>query len=459
MPYILKRYYPARNIFFFCGEGLLIFLAIAGVYHYQLPPLDRHDYILLFLRAGIVTATFQLCLYYLDLYDLSVIPPFSDTLARITQAFGLGCIALAGIYYLFPAVIISTRIFWYAYFAICLMVSGWRILYSQVLERRMFAKPVLVVGSGDLAGKIGREISSRQDCGYRIAGFWGQESAGGELYGAPVFDLSRNLLELSQNLKAEKVVVALDDQRGTLPIRQLLECKLAGMPIVTGVSFYEELAGKILVEKVNPSWLIYSEGFLKTRFLTVAKRGVDLLVSAAGLCIAAPIMLISACIIKLESPGPVFYVQDRVGANGRVFKVVKFRSMTCDAEKDGPVWAAQNDTRTTRYGAFMRKTRIDEIPPMWNVLKGEMSFVGPRPERPVFVERLEKIIPYYSLRHSVKPGLTGWAQIFYPYGASEEDALRKLEYDLYYIKNMTLRMDLFIIFKTVQTVLFRKGGR
>ncbi len=219
------------------------------------------------------------------------------------------------------------------------------------------------------------------------------------------------------------------------------------------------LSGKISVKKVNPSWLIYADGFNKSRLLTTGKRIIDLAASLFGLFVFSPLMIFSAIIIKLESAGPIFYLQERVGEKGRIYKVIKFRSMRCDAEKNGPVWAAKDDCRTTWYGSLMRKVRIDEIPQMLNVLKGEMSFVGPRPERPVFVTQLEHKIPYYSLRHSIKPGITGWAQVCYPYGASEEDALHKLEYDLYYIKNLTLSLDFWIIFQTIKTVLLQKGSR
>jgi exopolysaccharide biosynthesis polyprenyl glycosylphosphotransferase len=213
------------------------------------------------------------------------------------------------------------------------------------------------------------------------------------------------------------------------------------------------------VEQVNPSWIIFSEGFQAGRFTCLLKRLLDLALSFAGLLLSLPITLVTALVIKLESPGPIFYFQERIGEKERRFQVIKFRSMRLDAEKDGPIWANLNDNRVTRFGRFIRMARIDEIPQMWNVLKGEMSFVGPRPERPVFVKQLVEKIPYYSLRHNVKPGITGWAQICYPYGASEEDALRKLEYDLYYLKNISLRLDLGIIFMTAKTILFQRGAR
>ncbi|MBM9616079.1 exopolysaccharide biosynthesis polyprenyl glycosylphosphotransferase [Desulfobulbus rhabdoformis] len=219
------------------------------------------------------------------------------------------------------------------------------------------------------------------------------------------------------------------------------------------------ISGKILVEKVNPAWLIFSDGFDCSRANYHIKRMLDIFLALCGLLVSSPISLVTALLIKLESPGPIFYCQERVGEKGEVFSIVKFRSMRQDAEKNGAVWAMKNDNRVTRVGGFIRKVRIDEIPQMWNVLKGEMSFVGPRPERPVFVDQLVEKLPYYSLRHSAKPGITGWAQVCYPYGASEEDALRKLEYDLYYIKHQSIFIDLLIISRTVKTVLFQKGSR
>lgn len=259
--------------------------------------------------------------------------------------------------------------------------------------------------------------------------------------------------------RIDHIIVALDDRRGNMPIAELLECKLQSRMIEDSVSFYEAITGKILVEKVNPAWLIFSDGFACGRMTYLIKRVLDLSLAVFILMASLPVSLLTALLIKLESPGPIFYRQERVGERGKVFSIVKFRSMRQDAERDGAVWASQNDCRVTRIGKFIRKVRIDEIPQIWNVLRGQMSFVGPRPERPVFVEQLVQKLPYYSLRHSAKPGITGWAQICYPYGASEEDALRKLEYDLYYIKNQSIFMDLLIIFRTVKTVLFQKGAR
>jgi sugar transferase (PEP-CTERM system associated) len=460
MPHLFKKYYPLRNIFFVVGEGILIFIVINGVFiilagYKEIPSIP-----LIVSRALLVTVIFQICLYYFDMYDFSTISSFSDDATRITQAFGSGCILLAGAYYFFPSTTISFGTFLISYVAICISLAIWRFCYSHILEKKMFTQPILLIGSGNIAQAITVEIASRLDSGYNISALVGNKS--------PEFSYPENIMffddnsqipEITNTNKIERIVVALDDRRGKTPINELLNCKLEGVKITSGIEFFEELTGKILVNNVNPDWLIYSEGFQKGKITILAKRLLDFSVSLAGMILSLPIAAISGLIIKLESPGPVLYSQERVGEGGKTFWIYKFRSMCCEAECNGPVWAEENDQRISRFGHFMRKTRIDEIPQLWNILKGEMSFVGPRPERPYFVEQLKKKLPYYSLRHNVKPGLSGWAQISYPYGASEEDALRKLEYDLYYIKNLCFRMDVLIAFQTIKIILFQKGSR
>jgi sugar transferase (PEP-CTERM system associated) len=260
--------------------------------------------------------------------------------------------------------------------------------------------------------------------------------------------------------KVDRVVVSLVDARGKLPVDKLLEMKLDGVTFDHLASVYEQYTGKIAVENLRPSWLIFSSGFKKSRLLSMSKRLLDVVAAAVGLMLALPLMLLIAVAIRLTSNGPVLYHQRRVGRHGRIFIVHKFRSMRTDAEAEsGPVWAARDgDTRVTRLGAVLRRSRLDEMPQFWNVLRGDMSFVGPRPERPEFVSGLTQQIPFYGQRHVVRPGLTGWAQVRYTYGATVEDALQKLQYDLYYIKNLSIALDLFIIFSTVKTVLLRKGA-
>ena len=255
-------------------------------------------------------------------------------------------------------------------------------------------------------------------------------------------------------------MVALKEKRNSLPIKELLWCRTSGIEILEGASFYEMLTGKLLVQQITPGWLIFSEGFRKSLILRIAKRMGDILLSSIMLFLLLPLLLFVVILIRLDSKGPVFFSQERVGQKRKLYKVHKFRSMQADAEKtSGPVWAQNQDDRVTRVGNFIRKWRIDEMPQLWNVLKGEMSFVGPRPERDFFVRQLEDVIPYYGERFTVKPGVTGWAQISYPYGASVEDAMEKLNYDLFYIKNMSTLMDLMIVVRTVKTVLFGEGAR
>ena len=269
----------------------------------------------------------------------------------------------------------------------------------------------------------------------------------------------KQISSICRTCQIDRVIVALDERRGSLPLEQLLQCRLKGIHVNDGISFGESLSGKLSVESLHPSTIIFSNGFRGVLVYKGIKKVIDLIASFLGLLVFLPLCLIIALAIKLDSRGPVFYRQERVGQDGRLFSLIKFRSMTVDAEKDGPVWAVVNDQRVTRVGRWLRKLRLDEITQIINVIKGEMSIVGPRPERPFFVKKLEKEIPFYSHRHAVKPGITGWAQILYPYGATREDAQEKLKYDLYYIKHMSPIMDLRIISETAKIVLLGRGSR
>ena len=460
MPYIFNKYYPFRNIVFFIGESVLIFfsmLLVMLIYKgYAILLLEIPES---FQQALLVTAVFQLCLYFFDLYELRSDLSMPETSTKITQAFGVGCIVLGAVYYFLPKVIISTRIFWSGYITTYILILIWRFCYYYILKRRLFVQSILILGTGRLANDIAREVEGRYDSPYRTIAFIGSSPPAYNPRKANLFkDLSMIRGQWFEN-KIDQIVIALDDRRGTMPIETLLYYKLRGVSIVQGVNFYERLTGKILVESVNPSWIIFSDGFSTNKIMAFIKRCFDVFMSSLLIIFTAPIMLLSALVIRLESKGPILYFQERVGKGRKTFKIVKFRSMVQDAEKNGAVWAASNDSRVTRFGSFMRKTRIDELPQLYNVLRGEMSFVGPRPERPVFVDQLTKIIPYYDIRHDVRPGVTGWAQVCYPYGASEEDALRKLEYDLYYMKNISIPLDILVVFRTIKTVLFAKGSR
>jgi len=308
---------------------------------------------------------------------------------------------------------------------------------------------------------VARQIQSQHDFGYRVIGYIDDSpSRGTGVLNPATVGTPEDIPAIVQQYDVDRIVVGLSDRRGRLPISELLQAKLSGIRVEDATTTYERLTGKILIDDLKPSWLIFSDGFVISRWTRFWKRAIDLVLATVGFILSAPLTLLTALAVYLESEGPVLYCQERVGEHGRIFTVFKFRSMRADAESDGtPVWARENDDRVTRVGRFIRKTRLDELPQLWNVLRGDMSFVGPRPERPFFVEQLDKEIPFYQQRHAVKPGVTGWAQIKYEYGSSIEDAMEKLRYDLYYIKHLSIALDLSIVFDTVKVVMFGKGAK
>ena len=332
-------------------------------------------------------------------------------------------------------------------------------VYRLVVKFRGFARKVLIVGVGPLAGHMG-EIIPTTDDNYVLSGYVRCPEELAHVPAETILGTTDSLFETVQREKADKIVVSLSERRGVFPFRDVMNCKLRGIEVVDAPSFYEQMTGKLLLESIRPSWFIFSEGFRITAWRRVVKRCLDACCALVGVAVTLPFIPFLALAIKLDSPGPVFFRQTRVGEKEKNFTLFKLRTMRVDAEAGtGAVWAQEHDTRVTRLGSFLRKSRIDEIPQLFNVLKGDMSLVGPRPERPEFVEKLKEVVPYYSERHFVKPGVTGWAQVRYQYGASIEDALEKLRYDLYYIKNISLFLDLMIIFETVKVVLFRRGSR
>jgi sugar transferase (PEP-CTERM system associated) len=317
---------------------------------------------------------------------------------------------------------------------------------------------VLLVGSGSMAYSLVQEFKRQSDPGYELVGYVSCDEQRPADLPLPCLGASDQVAAIAQRHRANRVVIALDERRGKLPILELLNCRLSGLRVEDSELLYERITGKIAVQRLRPSHLVFSEGFTRGRVTFAVKRANDVLLALALACIAVPVAAIVAALIKLDSRGPIFFGQTRVGRDGRIFTIWKFRSMRTDAEKGGPQWAAQNDSRVTRSGRFLRRTRIDELPQLWNVLRNEMSFVGPRPERPFFVDELRKQIPYYMERLLVKPGITGWAQINYQYGASVEDALTKLQYDLYYIKNFSIWLDLLVLVRTIKVIALRRGA-
>jgi len=462
---IFKKYYPLRNIFFVAGEGIFIYLAvllssaiIIGLDSFTPEPQ-------LLLKVLLITAVCQACLYYNDLYDLTITNSFSELGIRLLQALGFAAIFLALFYYLFPDTVIGRGIFSISVLFVILIIGPWRLGYSLILNRGLFNQKIVLMGSGKLAQNIKQEIQDRKDCGYTLALEITENMSEIDLNrqgNTPIIckDRCEGLAEMALTLGIKKVIVGLRERRAIFPTKELLRCRVDGIDVIDGNKFYENLTGKLTVASLNPSGLIFSDGFQKTRIRRFLKRSVDLILSILLLILCVPLILIVAILIKIDTKGPVFFSQERVGEGGKPYRVHKFRSMVCDAEKEcGPVWAQGDDDRVTRVGRFIRKLRIDEIPQLYNVLKGEMSFVGPRPEREYFVKQLEDIIPYYTVRNTVKPGITGWAQVSYGYGASVDDAIEKLNYDLFYIKNMTTLMDLMIVLRTIKIVVFGIGAR
>lgn len=399
----------------------------------------------------------------LGVYRIEAENSLKDFLGRASVAFGLAFFPVYFFTLLFTEAGSSFRVLGFAY----LYQMGFLIFIRYILLRQSalssMTRKILIVGNGREAQALARQISEKHSAAYSIAGFYPTENTDQNSVQLPgqVFDPSIPLENVVLDTKVDEIIVAVREHRGgVLPIRQLLECRILGTPVHNLTTFYERLKGEVPLESMKASWLIYGTGFTQGQIRAWAKRLFDIFSAGILLLLLWPIMLLAAFFIKMEDRGPIFFQQERVGLFGKTFYCMKFRSMRTDAEKDGVArWATTNDTRITRVGNFIRKTRIDELPQLINVLRGEMSMVGPRPERPTFVDMLEKDIPFYAIRHSVKPGVTGWAQVRYSYGASIEDAKRKLQFDLYYVKNNSVFLDFFILFETVRVVLFGEGAR
>jgi len=462
---ILSRVLTVRTVTLVAFETLLIVAAIETAVFIRfgaraLEVMIANDSLLKFL---LVAGVLQTCLYYADLYDIRTLGDRRELFVRLVQALAAASFILAAVYYWFPDLVIGRGVIAIAALLLLTLVPGWRLAFEWMSRQVRARERLLLVGTSTAAIDLARELYERRhELGVEIVGFVDPDPA---RVGAPVLNPGiigtiEDIPSIVRAKKVDRVVVSLADARGKLPVDKLLEMKLDGVAFDHLASIYEQYTGKIAVENLRPSWLIFSSGFKKSRLLSMSKRFVDVLVSSVGLVIVLPLMLLIGAAIRLTSSGPILYHQRRVGRHGRIFVVHKFRSMRPDAEAvTGPVWASKKgDKRITPLGAVLRRSRLDELPQLWNVLRGDMSFVGPRPERPEFVTGLTKQIPFYGQRHVVRPGLTGWAQVRYTYGASIEDALQKLQYDLFYIKNLSIALDLFIIFSTVKTVLLRKGA-
>ena len=463
---VFNRYFSVYDFVLVLGDvGVSVFAMLcvrATMFYFEITV--RPEWLLLCLQSVAVTIVVVLSFYYSDLYAIDQTLSTRELLLRFVGGIGLACLLIGIISYPIPN--FNRRLYASEMILLVLGLCAWRVGFMRMIQKTPIRAMVVVVGLQTIGKLVAEELLRQKKLGMQVIGFVGQ--GGGEVtlsYGNPVrvtlpIYQPSSLANLFEQKGADRILLAgTEGCEGALG-HELVNLRTRGVTIEDCHSFYERLVSKIAIADLSAEWLVRSEGFRRDRLVMVTKRVIDIGAALISLILSAPIMLLTALAIRLETHGPILYRQERVGQNGQSFTIYKFRSMSEGAEADvGPVWAAKGDSRVTRVGRLIRKLRIDEIPQMINVLKGEMSIVGPRPERPFFVQTLNKKIPYYSLRQSIKPGITGWAQICYSYGDSEHDAIEKLQYDLYYMKNMSVLFDLQILFESLKVVLLSRGAR
>lgn len=461
---VLGQYIPFKTMMLVVTEGALIVASIAlAIWIHYGNLADTSWYLAqpyVIAQTGVTLVVCWVSFYYNDLYDLQIVSRRTELVVHLLQALGMTALALACFYYLDPDLSLGRSISVLAAAVIFVSLLIWRL----AIDASDFLRParrLLIAGTGASGIRLVRDILTRPELNLRVVGFLDER---GERIGESLVNprVIGGVSEITPCVKREKVdwiILSFAERRGVMPTQDLLKLRLAGVRIEDVHTVYERMTGRVMLEALSPSWLFLSDGFRKDFLVTFAKRVIDLVVSCAALLLLSPVLLLIAIAVLLESGRPVLFKQQRVGLNGRVFTMLKFRSMRRDAESNGPVWAARGDSRVTRVGRILRPYRIDEFPQLVNVLRGDMSLVGPRPELPKFVQMLESEICFYNERHTVRPGLTGWAQIKFAYGSSVDDAKAKLEYDLFYIKHLSPLLDLAILFRTVQVVLFAQGSR
>jgi len=454
---LFNVYIPVRTLVLLIGEALIVWTSflLGAVYE-----LREDSYLVLNYEGGYlkilgVTVLVLLCSHWLDLYDTARLNTKGELYFRLLMVPGVLAFILAGVAYVRPDYLLGSGSSAVGLLILTFALFGWRLGFTWLVQLPILVERVYVLGTGERAQRVVLGLRQNPEIGVEIASWTGK------MEGAVTREsVAAHLMEVVHKQKVHRVIVAMPDRRGTIPMPELLELRMQGVKIEEATSWLEKISGKIEVENLYPSWLVFGEGFRRSTAFILVRRAVSIVISLIGLILALPLLPLIMLAIRLDSKGPVFYTQTRVGKAGRVFKVVKFRTMRQDAEAaSGPKWAGDNDPRVTRVGKFLRSSRLDEIPQLWCVLKGDMAFVGPRPERPEFIEWLSKEIPYYGVRHMVRPGLTGWAQVKYKYGSTVEDSREKLQYDLFYIKNASIGLDLLIMFLTVKTVLLRRGAQ
>jgi sugar transferase (PEP-CTERM system associated) len=467
----LSAYFPSRTVFLGISEACLVTLAFVTAAVARLGATDAAvmlGYEQGFMKILVISASFVTCMYYFDLYDSSILGNRREIHTRLVQVVGTVCVLLAILYYVYPPLELGRGIFAIGFSLVGLILLLWRRLFVAINSQPEFAERILLFGDGPLALPLMREVASRPELGLRIVSQFVAPSNGiAETNSDPQAKREplstagdEDLFRAVRIHRVNRILVAIGDRRGKLPVEPLLALKSRGVRIQDGTDVYEAITGKVPIESLRLGWLLFSPGFCVSRFLLIYKRAASVSISILGLILSLPLLPCIALAIKLTSQGPVFYKQIRVGRNKNVFECYKFRTMQADAEADcGPTWAGDDDPRITTVGRFLRTSRLDEIPQLWNVLRGDMSLVGPRPERPEFVEWLSREIPHYYLRHAVRPGITGWAQIRFKYGSSVEDAKEKLRYDLFYIKNLSPGLDFLVFFQTIKIILLGRGAQ
>ena len=457
------RYLALRKFGAVFAETLLLVGCVLAAYVLRLgeSPLASSNGDHMLLKAILIAAIFQLSLHLNDIYGSRRSRSSKEYVLQLCQALFMATVVLCVLYFVAPDVMIGRSVFGISLVLSCIFLVVWHSILRIYRDRRVPHTNLLVLGTGTLAREAVREILRHPELGIRVVGFVGDNPklVGQSIVNPSVVGVFEDLPKLVENHKVDRIVVGLQDRRGKLPIKELLEYKTRGIAIEDATTFYERVAGKIPIENLKPSWMVFNQGFAVSKRMLFQKRVLSVAISSVLLLVLSPVILLLMILIKLDSKGPIFYRQERVGQDGKTFWLVKFRSMREDAEAEtGPVWSAEGDSRVTRMGKIMRRTRVDELPQFFNVLRGDMSLVGPRPERPHFVQQLAESIPFYPLRHVVKPGITGWAQINYGYANTLDHTVEKLQYDLFYIKNMSWVLDALIILETIKTVLVKKGS-
>jgi sugar transferase (PEP-CTERM system associated) len=450
-------YYPVRTLVLLAGEALVVWTSFLLATWLQY----RDDsYLVLNFEYGyqkilVVTAFVLLFSHWFDLYDPAHFNAKGELYFRLLLVPGVLALLLAAVGYVFPRFLPGNNSALVGLVILTMALFGWRMAYAWLAQQPYLRERVYVLGTGERAQRLVNGLRSRSELGVEVVGW------SGNVEGAVTREsVASHLMELVKEQAIHRVIVAMPDRRGTIPVHELLQLRLAGAKIEEATSWLEKMSGRIEVEQLYPSWLIFAEGFRFSAGYMILRRILAFFASGILLLVVLPVIPFVILAIKLGSPGPVLYRQKRVGRGGTTFYCFKFRTMRQDAEADtGPTWATDDDPRITRVGKFLRASRLDEIPQLWNVLRGDMGFVGPRPERPEFVEWLSKELPYYPVRNAVPPGITGWAQVRYKYGNTLEDAKEKLQYDLYYIKNMSLGLDVLIMFQTIKIVLLGRGAQ